>query len=93
MKVVWVEHARNRLADIQRYIKRDSAGRAAELCIRLIDATDQLGDHPLSGALLPEDGAYRQPVVDEYRIIYRVGDRAVYVMTIVCPGMLYEQAL
>ena len=93
MKVVWVEHARNRLPDIQRYIQRDSPGRAAEFCVRLIDATDQLADHPLSGALLPEDGAYRQLVVDEYRIIYRVGDRAVYVMTIVGPGMLYEQAL
>jgi plasmid stabilization system protein ParE len=93
VKVVWVEHARNRLADIQRYIERDSAGQAAKFCIRLIDATDQLVDHPLSGALLPEDGAYRQLVVDEYRIIYRVGDRVGYVMTIVGPGMLYEQAL
>lgn len=93
MKVVWVEHARNRLADIQRYIEGDSPGRAADFCIRLIDATDQLADHPLSGALLPEDGAYRQLVVDEYRIIYRVTERAAYVMTIVAPGMLYEQAL
>ena len=93
MKVVWVEHARDRLVDIQRYIERDSPGGAAEFCIRLIDATEQLADHPLSGPLLPEDGAYRQLVVDEYRIVYRVTDRAAYVMTIVAPGMLYEQAL
>lgn len=93
MKVVWVEHARNRLADIQKYIERDSPGRAAEFCIRLIDGTEQLADHPFSGALLPEDGAYRQLVVDEYRIIYRVTDRGAYVMTIVAPGMLYDQAL
>lgn len=93
MKVVWVEHARNGLAEIQRYIERDSASRAAEFCIRLIDATEQLSDHPLSGALLPEDGAYRQLVVDEYRIVYRVSDRFACVMTIVAPGMLYDQAL
>jgi addiction module RelE/StbE family toxin len=93
VKVVWVEHARNRLTDIQRYIERNSPGRAAEFCIRLIDATEQLADHPLSGALLPEDGAYRQLVVDEYRIVYRVTDRAAHVMTIVALGMLYEQAL
>ena len=93
MKVVWVEHARKRLAGIQRYIERDSPDRAAEFCIGLIDATEQLADHPLSGALLPEDGAYRQLVVDEYRIVYRVTDRFAYVMTIVAPGMLYEQAL
>jgi hypothetical protein len=47
----------------------------------------------LSGPLLPEDGAYRQIGVDEYRIVYRVADRFVYVMTIVAPGMLFEQAL
>lgn len=93
MKVLWAEHARSRLADIYSYIERDSPSRAAEFCERLIDATAQLAVHPLSGPLLPEDGAYRQLVVDEYRIVYRVADNVVYVMTIVAPGMLYEQAL
>jgi toxin ParE1/3/4 len=93
MKVVWAEHARNRLSDIYRYIERDSPSRAAEFCERLIDATGQLADHPFSGSLLPEDGAYRQLIVDEYRIVYRVADRIVYVMTIVAPGMLYKQSL
>ena len=93
MKVVWAAHARNRLADIYRYIERDSPSRAADFCDRLIDATEQLGHHPFSGPLLPEDGAYRQLIVDEYRMVYRVGDRIAYVMTIVAPGMLYEHAL
>jgi hypothetical protein len=79
MKVVWTEHSRNRLTDIQKE--------------SLIDAAERLAEHPFREALLPEDGAYRQLVVDEYRIIYRVTDRAAYVMTIVAPGMLYEQAL
>jgi len=43
--------------------------------------------------LLPEDGAYRQLVVDEYRIVYRVADRLVFVMTIVAPGMISEHSL
>lgn len=47
----------------------------------------------MSGPLLPEDAAYRQLVVEGYRIVYRVDARQVYVMTIVAPGMLYEQAL
>ena len=79
MKVVWAERARQRIAGIQSEA--------------LIDATAKLANHPLSGALLPEDGAYRQLVVDEYRIVYRVTDRVAYVMTIVAPGMLYDQAL
>jgi plasmid stabilization system protein ParE len=61
--------------------------------VELIDTTKQLADNPLSGSLLPEDGAYRQLVVGEYRIVYRVADRFVYVMTIVAPGMLFEQSL
>jgi addiction module RelE/StbE family toxin len=93
MKVVWAEHARNCLADIYRYIERDSSSRAAEFCERLIDATEQLTEHPFSGPLLPEDGAYRQLTVDEYRIVYRVADDITYVMTIIAPGMLYEQSI
>ncbi|HYN83472.1 MAG TPA: type II toxin-antitoxin system RelE/ParE family toxin [Gemmatimonadaceae bacterium] len=93
MKVVWAEHARNRLADIYRYIERDSPSRAADFCERLIEATEQLANHPFSGPLLPEDGAYRLLIVDEYRIVYRVADKIAYVMTIVAPGMLYEQSL
>ena len=93
MKVVWAEHARDPLAEIYRYIERDSPSRAADVCERSIDATEQLIDHPLSGPLLPEDGAYRQLSVDEYRIVYRVAENITYVMTIIAPGMLYEQAI
>lgn len=93
MKVVWAELARNRLADIYRCIERDSPSRGADFCDRLIDATEQLAHHPFSGPLLPEDGAYRQLIVDEYRIVYRVADKIAYVMTIVAPGLLYEQSL
>jgi addiction module RelE/StbE family toxin len=93
MKVVWANHARSRLADIYRYIELDSPSRAADFCERLIAASEQLADHPFNGPLVPEDGAYRQLIVDEYRIVYRVADKVTYAMTIVAPGMLYEQAL
>ena len=93
MKVVWADHALKRLSDISTYIERDSPGRAVDFCNRLIDATEQLADHPFSGPLLPEDGTYRQLIAEEYRIVYRVADKAAYVMTIIAPGMLYEQAL
>ena len=93
MKVVWSRHARDRLGNIYDFIAGDSAKRAADFCERLIEATERLADHPLSGPLLPEDPAYRQLVVDGYRIVYRVVERHVYVMTIVAPGMLYEQTI
>lgn len=93
MKVVWADHARNRIGEIYRYIERDSPTRAAGVCERLIDATEQLTKHPFSGPLLPEDGAYRQLTVGEYRIVYRVADNTTYIMTIIAPGMLYDQSI
>lgn len=93
MKVVWAKRARDRLDEIYDYIRCDSAERAEDLCTRLVDATEQLGLHPLSGPLLPEDPAYRQLVVEGYRIVYRVTDRLVYVMTVIGPGMAYKQAI
>ena len=36
MKVVWAEHARDRLADIYSYIERDSPSRARDV-VRALD--------------------------------------------------------
>ncbi|HUQ48433.1 MAG TPA: type II toxin-antitoxin system RelE/ParE family toxin [Gemmatimonadaceae bacterium] len=93
MRVVWTQLARDRLDEIFDFIGANSALRAAEFCERLIDAVDQLKVHPFSGPVLPEDPAYRQLVVDEYRIAYRVGEDVVSIHTIVAPGMTYEHAL
>ncbi len=93
MIVRWTRHARQRLKDIGSYIGRDSSHRADRFCNALIDATEQLSKHPYSGSILPEDGAYRQLVVDGFRIVYRVDAKAAYIMTIVAPGMLYDQSL
>ncbi len=93
MRVVWTEHAMHRLGQIYDYIHNDSPVVAAQVCSRLIDATEQLETHPYSGPMLPEDGAYRQLTVDAYRLVYRVAEDTVYIMTIVAPGMLIEHAL
>lgn len=93
VKVEWTRRARVRLGEIHDYIARDSPDRAIALCERLIDATEQLERHPLIGAILPEDGAYRQLVVEGYRVVYRHAPTRVYIMTIVGPGMLIRNAL
>ena len=93
MKVTWTRVAINRLESIHDFIAETSVDRADALHDRLVIAADQLAIHPLSGPVLPEDGAYRQLVVDGYRIVYRVIDRAVFVNTVIGPGMKYENAL
>ena len=93
MSVVWTRKALRRLEEIHDYIAVDAPRRADAFCDRLVAATEQLRLHLLSGPLLPEDAAYRQLVIDGYRIVYRVADWEVYVMTVVSPGMLASNAL
>jgi addiction module RelE/StbE family toxin len=93
VKVVWTRLARNRLQNIFRFVARDSQARAERLYDDLIGGADRLAMHPLSGPMLPEDAAYRQLVVHEYRLVYRVAEKKIVVSTIVAPGMTYDQAL
>ena len=93
MRVVWTRRASERLNEIFALVAADSFDRASEFCDGLIEATSQLASHPFSGPVLPEDAAYRQLVVDGYRIVYAVTDESVYVATIVAPGMTYKHAI
>ena len=86
MKVRWSGRALKRLSDVAQFISADSPARAAELCGRLLAIEDQLASFPYSGALLPEDGAYRQVVVEGYRIVYVIAENEIVVMTVVEPG-------
>lgn len=83
MIVEWTDRALQRLLQIHDYIAADAPTTANEFCDLLIKATEQLETFPFSGALLPEDAAYRHLVVAQYRIVYRIAEDAVYVMTIV----------
>jgi plasmid stabilization system protein ParE len=91
LKVRWRTGAWKQLAGIYSYVSQDSNERAIHLCQRLIEATGQLSVFPYSGALLPEDGAYRQLVVEGYRIVYVIGEREVRVMSIVAPRRQYTE--
>lgn len=93
MKVVWTERATRRLVEIHDFIARESREKAIAVSETLIDGSEQLTHYPLSGPVLPEDGAYRQLVIDGYRVVYQVHDELVSIMTIVSPGMLAENAL
>ena len=93
MTVIWSRHARDRLNAILEFIGADSVTRASEFCDGFIDAADRLKSHPFSGPVLPEDSAYRQLVINEYRIVYEVTQDIVHIHTIVPPGMTYEHAI
>lgn len=88
MNVEWSIRARRRFDEVHERIAANAPERANAFCARLIEAAGHLETYPYLGPLLPEDAAFRQLIVDDYRIVYRIGEEAVYVVTIVAPGML-----
>jgi plasmid stabilization system protein ParE len=90
--VEWTRRAREMIGEIHDVIAADAPDTADEFCELLIQATENLPRFPYMGALLIENPAYRQLVMAGYRLVYRIDEHVVYVVTIVSPGMLLEQA-
>ncbi len=75
MKIVWTNHARERLFEIEDYIISQGAPANAEHLIqRLIDRAKILIEFPNSGRIVPEypSGDYRELIEASYRIVYIV---------------------
>ena len=72
MKIVWTNHARERLFEIEDYIISQGAPANAEHIIqRLIDRAKILIEFPNSGRIVPEypSGDYRELIEASYRIV------------------------
>ena len=84
MKVIWTEPARNRLVEVEEYIAQDSPERAVSFVLELMEQTDKLADFPESGRTIPEDEKQttRELIHEGYRILYKIEDGAVYIMSV-----------
>lgn len=90
--VYWTPEARARLKEIQDYIISQEASKAAkEVVTALVSRTRQLATAPLSGRKLPDypDDDLREILSRPYRIIYRVSEQQVEILTV----MHYRQLL
>lgn len=84
MKVVWTDQAFERLAEIEDFIARDDRVVAERFIYHLIDRAEILSDHPGLGRILPElpRSNVRELVERNYRIVNRVQDKTVAVLTV-----------
>lgn len=84
MKLIWVPQALVDLRRIQLYIAQHSADAAERWVERLLQRTGQLTELPLSGRQVPELGRpdVREVRVKTYRIVYRVDEDAIRVLTV-----------
>jgi plasmid stabilization system protein ParE len=84
MKVIWTPRAQQRLRKLHDYIAQDQPLNAARWIGRVLDRGDQIGNQPRSGRVVPE---YRRDTIREvfegdYRIIYRIRNQQVDVLTV-----------
>ena len=91
-EVVWSSAAFEDVEAIAAYIARDSPHYATAEVQRLVEASRQLRLFPESGKRLPEssDPSLRELLVSTYRLIYRVGDAAVTIATVVHQKRSFE---
>jgi addiction module RelE/StbE family toxin len=84
MQIAWTREALNRLTEIEEYISKDSQQRAINFVNYLIDQGETLKDHPKIGRVVPEVGNenIRELIVKKYRIIYRVTDERIEILTV-----------
>lgn len=84
MKVFWTEKAIGRISEIARYIAQDSPIAAERWAEKIIQKMESLSEFPRSGRRVPElkKKEYRELVFGNYRIIYKMNDENLYVLTV-----------
>jgi plasmid stabilization system protein ParE len=84
-RVVWSVVARDDLKALVDYIKADSPGYARTFGWHIQQRVGQLQHFPESGRKVPEDpnGTYRELIVGNYRVVYRVDSDKVTIVTLI----------
>jgi addiction module RelE/StbE family toxin len=85
MTIRWTESARADLRAIHAYIARDSRVYAKRMMERLRKSVGRLRRFPGSGTVVPEwdRPELREIVVGNYRVIYRLKERCVEILTVI----------
>ena len=84
-RIVWSSVARDDLKALVSFIKADSPGYAQTFGLHIQQRVEQLHYAPESGRKVPEDksGMYRELIVGNYRVVYRVDEDTVTIVTLI----------
>lgn len=86
-RVAWTEGAVRDLEEIAAWLAQDSPVAARRLVMRLRKRAPTLVASPIRGRFIPELSkfgvrAFRELVVRPYRLVYRVGEKNVFVLCV-----------
>lgn len=84
-EVIWTTSARHELDDIVAYIARDAPLSALAFLEEVLTCADTLGTLARRGRIVPElqNPRIRELFIKRYRLLYEIGDRAVYVLGLI----------
>jgi len=84
VKIVWSPLAVERLESIFEYISKDNVTAAHKMVERIINKVESLSAFPERGRKVPEINReeIREVFEGEYRLIYRLSSKKVFVLTI-----------
>ncbi|MDH4186802.1 MAG: type II toxin-antitoxin system RelE/ParE family toxin [Nitrospira sp.] len=82
--LVWTRRAIEDVRSIQQFIAKDSPHYAQLVSQRLIDSVERLPAFPESGRVVPEvnDPAVREVIQGSYRIVYRLVQGEIHILTV-----------
>ena len=83
-EVTWTDQAVEDVESIRAFIARDSPRYASLVAEHLVAAVERLGSFPRSGRIVPEfkDDRLREVIWGSYRIVYRLLDDTIEVLTV-----------
>ncbi|MBN1498809.1 MAG: type II toxin-antitoxin system RelE/ParE family toxin [Spirochaetes bacterium] len=86
--VAWTKSAANDLEEIIEYISNDSVESALNILTEIKEKTDKLCSFPERGRIVPELKLhnitnYREIIYSVWKLIYRIENDNVYVMTVI----------
>lgn len=85
VKIRWSPSSVTDLEDICRFISKDSAYYARMFVQRIVNIVDTIPSFPQSGRIVPEydRSDLREKIYKNYRIVYRIRDDSIEIITIV----------
>jgi plasmid stabilization system protein ParE len=84
MTLTWTDRSSADLEAIAAYIAQDNPYAADRLILKIVNRMKQLSSFPRRGRVVPEYGQeeLRETIVGNYRVIYRLSDDFVEVLTV-----------
>ncbi len=88
MRVIWTKPALNDLDEIISYIATDSVDIAIKEYERIKDTSNDIGEFPKQGRIIPELQnenltKFREIIVKPWRMMYRIEDNRILILAII----------